>query len=91
MPTVERLCANKSCRNGAGGGRKKIYPRTADVARGWGQFCSKSCKAVVQERRTGQNAAYQQRVNARSERGDGDHDGAGDWEGGGWDAHKESF
>ena len=32
--------------------------RTADRARGWARFCSKSCKAVKQEKRTGQNAAY---------------------------------
>ena len=28
--------------------------RTADVRRGWAKFCSKSCKAKEQERRTGQ-------------------------------------
>ena len=31
-----------------------FYPRAADVARGWGKFCSKSCKAKEQEKRTGQ-------------------------------------
>lgn len=35
--------------------------RTVDRARGWARYCSKSCKAIKQERRTGQNAAYQQR------------------------------
>jgi len=30
--------------------------RTADRARGWARYCSKSCKAVVQEQRTGQYA-----------------------------------
>lgn len=35
--------------------------RTADRKRGWDRFCSKSCKAVKQEQRTGQNRAYQQR------------------------------
>ena len=30
--------------------------RTADVKRGWGRFCSKSCKASVQESCTGQYA-----------------------------------
>lgn len=29
--------------------------RAADVKRGWAKFCSKSCKAIVQEKRTGQN------------------------------------
>lgn len=32
--------------------------RTADVKRGWGKFCSKSCKAKEQEKRTGQYKDY---------------------------------
>ncbi len=32
--------------------------READVKRGWGLFCSKSCKAIKQERRTGQHRKY---------------------------------
>lgn len=32
--------------------------RTADRARGWARFCSKSCKARKQEARTGQHRAY---------------------------------
>ena len=35
--------------------------RTADRARGWARFCSKSCKAIKQEQRTGQYAALQER------------------------------
>ena len=35
--------------------------RTADRKRGWARFCSKSCKAVKQEKRTGQYAAYKNR------------------------------
>lgn len=35
---IERTCRNKKC--GA-----KFVARTADVKRGWGMFCSKSCKA----------------------------------------------
>lgn len=35
--------------------------RVADRERGWARFCSKSCKAIKQERRTGQHAAYKQR------------------------------
>ena len=35
--------------------------RTADRERGWARYCSKSCKAIKQEARTGQNRAYQQR------------------------------
>lgn len=33
--------------------------RQADLNRGWGKFCSKSCKAKEQEKRTGQNLSYQ--------------------------------
>jgi hypothetical protein len=29
--------------------------KTADIRRGWGKFCSKSCKAKEQEQRTGQH------------------------------------
>lgn len=47
---TERTCANKSC-------RKPFMARTADVKRGWARFCSKSCKAIKQEQRTGQYAA----------------------------------
>lgn len=32
--------------------------RVADRKRGWGKFCSKSCKAIKQEQRTGQCGAY---------------------------------
>lgn len=30
--------------------------KAADVKRGWAKFCSKRCKAIEQERRTGQYA-----------------------------------
>lgn len=35
---------------------KKV--RKSDVKRGWGKYCSKSCKAKEQEKRTGQYAKY---------------------------------
>ena len=35
--------------------------RTADRKRGWARFCSKSCKAIKQEQRTGQYAAHKNR------------------------------
>jgi len=38
----------RTCRCG-----EKFMARAADVKRGWGKFCSKSCKAKVQEKRTG--------------------------------------
>lgn len=40
--------------------KKQISVRAADIARGWGKFCSKSCKAKKQEKRTGQYKAYRQ-------------------------------
>lgn len=38
--------------------------RTADRARGWAKFCSKRCKAIKQEQRTGQ---FAQRLRAQGE------------------------
>lgn len=38
--------------------RQPFMARTADRKRGWGKFCSKSCKASEQEKRTGQYAEY---------------------------------
>lgn len=50
MPsTTERTC--KTC-------GEKFMARTADVKRGWAKFCTKSCKAVFQEKKTGQYAAF---------------------------------
>lgn len=42
---VDRIC--KCC-------RQPFHARAADVKRGWGKYCSKSCKAIKQEQRTGQ-------------------------------------
>jgi hypothetical protein len=39
--------------------RKPFQAREADVKRGWGLYCSKSCKAKKQEKRTGQYASFQ--------------------------------
>lgn len=41
--------------------------RTADRKRGWARFCSKSCKAIKQEQRTGQYAAYLNRQDGGEE------------------------
>lgn len=72
--------------------------RVADVKRGWAKFCSKTCKAIDQEKRTGQYAAYKNRSSVSSgighhrmgntEMTDAEMDGAED---GGWDAHKGWF
>lgn len=48
---VTRICQNRKC-------GCEFQARQADVNRGWARFCSKSCKAVVQERRNGQHAAF---------------------------------
>jgi endogenous inhibitor of DNA gyrase (YacG/DUF329 family) len=47
---MQRTCENKQCGN-------QFHAREADVKRGWGRFCSKRCKAIKQEQRTGQWAA----------------------------------
>lgn len=51
------MAAMKEIVCACGCGRKKLV-RVADVARGWGKYYSKSCKAKHQERRTGQCASY---------------------------------
>lgn len=38
--------------------RDEFKARLSDVKRGWGKFCSKSCKAKEQEKRTGQYKNY---------------------------------
>ncbi|WP_155252606.1 hypothetical protein [Pseudomonas brassicacearum] len=72
--------------------KQPFIARTADRKRGWARYCSKSCKAVLQEARTGQNSAYHQRQSdgdgvPQSRRGDkewDDHndimDGISDWD-----------
>ena len=67
-----------------GCGRKKMV-RIADVKRGWGKFYSKSCKAIAQERRTGQHASFLAR---EEEREYGLHDDVFEE---GWDGHKDTF
>lgn len=41
--------------------------RVADRKRGWARFCSKSCKAIHQEKRTGQNARHKARQRERED------------------------
>lgn len=66
---VDRKC--KSCGD-------PFKAREVDVKRGWGLFCSKSCKAIKQEKRTGQ---YRNLLASGSDRYDDDDQS--------WDAHKE--
>ncbi|WP_258237241.1 hypothetical protein [Burkholderia gladioli] len=55
---VERKC--RRC-------KRPFLARSADVKRGWGLFCSKSCKAIRQEQRTGQHRAFVERREARED------------------------
>lgn len=49
MSTVHRSC--EWC-------KKPFTARVADVNRGWAKYCSKRCKAIEQESRTGQHAKH---------------------------------
>lgn len=49
MATIQKNC--KKC-------EVVFHPKLADVKRGWGKFCSKSCKAKTQEQKTGQYKHY---------------------------------
>lgn len=62
---------------------KPFKARTADVARGWAKFCSKSCKASAQEARTGQMRTYLRR------KADGQRDDYDPSDDPSWDAHKD--
>lgn len=63
--------------------KRTFTARTADVARGWARFCSKRCKAIKQEQRTGFHADYLDRKQAR------DFSHAMSEAEQGWDAHKD--
>lgn len=41
--------------------KRTFLARAVDVKRGWAKFCSKSCKASQQEKRTGQYRNHQER------------------------------
>lgn len=73
---VDRIC--QCC-------KKTFTARSADVKRGWALFCSKRCKAVEQERRTGQYADYRANETRR------DYDDAMESVESGWDGHKDTF
>lgn len=70
--TVQVVCGNKRC-------KCTFTARVADRKRGWAKFCSKSCKAVVQEKHTGQHASYKSR----------EHSGHCNYDDLGWDSHKD--
>jgi len=83
--TAEYKCKNDGC-------GKMFTARTADRKRGWALFCSKRCKAVEQEKRTGQHAAYQARRDAaHASTFDSDWEVAMADNEAGWDGHKNAF
>ncbi len=45
--------------------KEPFLARVADRKRGWGKFCSKSCKAIRQEGHTGNYHRYKQREDRR--------------------------
>lgn len=63
--------------------------RVADVKRGWAKFCSKSCKASEQEKRTHQNANHKLAKSiADDERMYHEACAANEM---GWDGHKDAY
>lgn len=65
--------------------KTSFQARVADRKRGWAKFCSKSCKATHQERRTGQYAKYLS--GSGYDEGTPEQDSYED----GWDGHKDTF
>lgn len=92
---TEVVCHNKHCTNGINGQRKIFQARTVDVKRGWGKFCSKSCKAIHQENKTGQYKNYlcnkANRNMTRFIEQEKMHEAAMMDMEVGWDAHKDVF
>lgn len=59
MPTMTTInCKGPSCTN-----TKEV--RTSDLARGWGLFCSKTCKAKEQQERANEHRTPQRRGGLR--------------------------
>jgi hypothetical protein len=79
--TVRGKTKEITCKCGCG---KKKMVRVADINRGWGLFYSKSCKARWQEKQTGQYKAFIN-MSQRRERDEIDYEGPG------WDAHKDMW
>lgn len=55
---IDRTCA---------GCKQPFKARAADAKRGWGRFCSKRCKAIKQEARTGLHKAQLARMRHRAD------------------------
>lgn len=65
-PKGKMVAVNCLCCKGA------FMAKEADRKRGWGLYCSKSCKAKKQEARTGQHARFQARRERAVNRDEGD-------------------
>jgi hypothetical protein len=70
--------------------RVEFTARVADRKRGWGRYCSKSCKAVKQEQKTGQYSALI-RSGGPITREERDHHEAMASVEAGWDGHKNAI
>ena len=73
---------------------KQYQACKADVKRGWGKACCKAHAAHAREKKLdrfgfqrGESGTFHSRMDELRSRGGDDID----WEGGGWDAHKDSF
>jgi hypothetical protein len=64
------------------GCRGLFTARKADRKRGWARYCSKSCKAIKQEQRTGQYSKHKELIESN-------HYDHADEFAGGWDEHKD--
>lgn len=83
--TVRVKCERKAC-------RAEFTARVADRKRGWARFCSKSCKAIKQEQRTGQFASLVHRGRPdRMTTEERDREEAACAMEEGWDGHKNAF
>lgn len=89
VPAVERIPQPRMVERTCKWCKKAFQARTADVNRGWALFCSKSCKAMKQEKSTGQYRAIRTAPTPKSDRSDWrtDWDSFGD-DDQSWDAHK---
>lgn len=87
MAIVNRICENKTC-------LKPFEARSADVKRGWAKYCCKSCKASVQESKTGAYRSFherQERAEAARELGyDSDSEAAGTMHSSGYFGHGQN-
>lgn len=83
---VQCTCKNSEC-------RKRFMAREADRKRGWGQFCSKSCKAMHQTRVRASNAMakWSPRPMTKEQMEEEAYQAGMEANEAGWDGHKNAF